>query len=94
MKFPSPLEQQLMACMSAFWHGGKQIRADYLKKFKKELPNGTFYTTLRRMISDGWVKSRKPNPKCSEDQRQRYFHLTAGGCIIAKAITKVQSQNK
>ncbi len=76
MKLPSPTEKKLLDEVTILWHNGSHIRARYLKKNGGDITNGTFYTLLRRLVEGGWVRTRKPKPKCSEDQRQRYYCTT------------------
>jgi len=47
---------------------------------------GTLYTTIRRLLGDGLIEEsdERPDPDL-DDQRRRYYRLSASGRIVAAA---------
>jgi len=51
-----------------------------------ELEPGTLYRALHRMLKDGWVAESTRRPAADQDdERRRYYRLTALGRRIASA---------
>lgn len=51
-----------------------------------QLGPGTLYTTIKRMVRDGWIEesSNRPDPAL-DDQRRRYYRLTEFGQRVGAA---------
>ena len=45
---------------------------------------GTLYTTLKRLVTAGLVEETD-GPSSNEDERRRYYRLTAAGRAVARA---------
>src|SRR5215831_1199378 len=53
---------------------------------KVRLSAGTLYSAIRRMLEQGLIEELRESPDPdSEDQRRRYYHLTALGRRVALA---------
>jgi DNA-binding PadR family transcriptional regulator len=49
-----------------------------------EIEPGTLYRALRRMLRDGWVVELSRRPAADvDDERRRYYRLTAAGRRVA-----------
>ncbi len=46
---------------------------------------GTLYTALQRMQSDGLIADSETLPSADEDQRRKYYRITAYGREVARA---------
>ena len=57
------------------------------------LEPGTLYRALHRMLRDGWVaeSARRPAPDL-DDERRRYYRITALGTAVAKAEARRLAQ--
>lgn len=55
---------------------------------------GTLYTTLKRMLERGWITevTSPAEPLPDDDERRRYYHLTATGRAILHAEAQRLSQ--
>ncbi|MGH9320584.1 MAG: PadR family transcriptional regulator [Vicinamibacteria bacterium] len=40
---------------------------------------GNLYAVIRRLEAEGWVSESRRKPAADEDQRRRYYQLTASG---------------
>jgi len=58
-----------------------------------QLEPGTLYRALHRMLRDGWVveSARRPAPDL-DDERRRYYRITALGTAVAKAEARRLAQ--
>jgi DNA-binding PadR family transcriptional regulator len=82
----------LLALVDEPRHGWSLVR-DVQARFGDELVlPGNFYRTLRRMLADGLIEDAPPPkggpPKGEgdrDDERRRYFRLTALGQRVARA---------
>lgn len=75
MKLPSPTEKRILTEVTPVWASGHAIKLRYMAKHG-DIPNGSFYTMLRRLEENGWVSSRTGFPDESGDQRHRFFCTT------------------
>ena len=88
MKLPSKTEKKILDGMDVIWWSGQVVKKRYETKHGK-IPNGTFYTMLRRLEEHGWVRSRSSDPTTPEDQRQRYFCTTKQTKELKSALDKL-----
>ena len=59
---------------------GRDIRNEYHKRTKSNLPTGSLYTTLDRMEEKGFVRSYPGKPSRARSGRpRRYFKIMAPG---------------
>lgn len=96
MKLPSPTEKDVLNIVSLEWTGsisGKKLLSGYSRKHGPP-PKGTFYTLLRRLVSKGWIGSRKGNPKKQEDGRVRYYFMSQKGKELHDVLTSLQEAMK
>lgn len=50
------------------------------------LSTGTLYALLKRLLDEGWISERRIRPPAREDdERRRYYGLTARGREVASA---------
>jgi len=70
----------LLACLLHGEMFGLQLRDKYGERTGTEIPLGTLYVTLDRMVSAGMLTSREgeSNPERGGNRR-RYFKITADG---------------
>jgi DNA-binding PadR family transcriptional regulator len=70
-------------------HGWDLVREIRERGAFSDVMPGNFYRTLRTMLADGLIEDvpdrRKADP---EDERRRYFRLTASGIAAAAAEAK------
>ena len=77
--------QVLLALASGERHGWSLVREVQERGFGRIMP-GNFYRTLRAMLSDGLIEESPDRPAPDEDDdRRRYFRLTALGTAVAAA---------
>jgi DNA-binding PadR family transcriptional regulator len=79
--------QVLMALADGERHGWALVRdAQQRGGFQRIMP-GNFYRTLRTMLADGLIEEAgRPKGRTeAEDERRRYFRLTAFGAEVAAA---------
>jgi DNA-binding PadR family transcriptional regulator len=49
------------------------------------LRTGTLYTVIKRMLEGGWLEEAPARPRAEDDERRRYYRLTALGRQIVRA---------
>jgi DNA-binding PadR family transcriptional regulator len=50
---------------------------------------GTLYSTIKRMLADGWIEEiAAPRGADSDDARRRYYRVTRKGRLVAEAETR------
>jgi len=53
---------------------------------RMRLGPGTLYGTIKRLLADGWIEETEDRPDPAlDDERRRYYRLTALGARIARA---------
>jgi DNA-binding PadR family transcriptional regulator len=58
-----------------------------------QLEPGTLYRALHRMLKDGWVVESARRPAADQDdERRRYYRLTAAGRRVASAEAECLSR--
>jgi DNA-binding PadR family transcriptional regulator len=79
-----PIEFQILLTLAAEDQHGYGIMQAAARQSGELLEAGTLYRALHRMLKAGWVAEspRKPDPDL-EDDRRRYYRLTATGRRIA-----------
>ena len=50
-----------------------------------ELRPGTLYRSIQRMLEDGLIEERRERPARDDDERRRYYRITAFGLDVARA---------
>ena len=81
-----PIEFQILLTLAAEERHGYGImqEAARLTDDALQLEAGTLYRALHRMLKDGWVAESGRRPAADlEDDRRRYYRLTALGRRIA-----------
>ena len=78
--------QVLLALAGGERHGWSLVRdVQQRGEFRRVMP-GNFYRTLRGMLADGFIEESPERPNAaSDDERRRYFRLTALGSKVAAA---------
>jgi DNA-binding PadR family transcriptional regulator len=78
--------QVLLALADGERHGWSLVRDVQQRGGFERLMPGNFYRTLRAMLADGLIEEAPLRTKASEDdERRRYFRLTALGGRVASA---------
>lgn len=75
---PSPTEFKLLALLFTE-RSGRETAKLYEQRHGAKISYGTLYTTLSRMVDEGWVKSRESQ---GEDRRLRMFRITGTGIRV------------
>jgi len=54
---------------------------------------GTLYTTIRRLLADGFIEESDERPDLGlDDKRRRYYRLTASGrALVATEVRRLES---
>ena len=65
-------------------HGWTLVRAVQERLAGERILPGNFYRTLRRLLADGLIEDA-PSKQREDDERRRYFRLTARGQRVAHA---------
>jgi DNA-binding PadR family transcriptional regulator len=73
----------LLALGSAPQHGWNLVQVVQERLPAERILPGNFYRTLRRMLADGLIED-SPARHSQEDERRRYFRLTARGERVAR----------
>ena len=73
----------LLALSSEAQHGWSLVRAVQQRLPGERILPGNFYRTLRRLLADGLIEDAPSKPR-EDDERRRYFRLTARGERIAR----------
>jgi DNA-binding PadR family transcriptional regulator len=85
---PQPLKplvfQVLLALVDGERHGWSLVREVQQRGGFGQIMPGNFYRTLRTMLGDGLI-AEAPADRGSDDERRRYFRLTAAGQRAAAA---------
>ena len=81
---PQPLKplvfQVLLALVDGERHGWSLVREVQQRGGFGQIMPGNFYRTLRAMLADGLIEETSaPADDGGEDERRRYFRLTAAG---------------
>jgi DNA-binding PadR family transcriptional regulator len=40
---------------------------------------GTLYTTIKRLLEQGWIEELDERPEAGDDERRRYYRITTAG---------------
>ena len=77
----------LLALADGERHGWILVRSVQERAGFRRIMPGNFYRTLRAMLADGLIEIVKVRPPDNEkdDERRRYFRLTALGSRVASA---------
>ena len=78
----------LLALVEQPRHGWSLVREMEDRLGGEPLLPGNFYRTLRRMLADGLIEEATPPDEAGDDERRRYFRLTARGERVARAEAK------
>jgi DNA-binding PadR family transcriptional regulator len=78
--------QVLLALGDGERHGWSLVREVQQRGGFERIMPGNFYRTLRAMLADGLIEEAPGRTGAAEDdERRRYFRLTALGAHVAKA---------
>jgi DNA-binding PadR family transcriptional regulator len=78
--------QVLLALADGERHGWSLVREIQQRGDFDPIMPGNFYRTLRTMLADGLIEEAPGRPKAAgDDERRRYFRLTAAGTRAAAA---------
>jgi DNA-binding PadR family transcriptional regulator len=69
-------------------HGWSLVREAQAKTGTPRLLPANFYRTLRRMLADGLIEESGRRRPADDDERRRYFRLTALGQQVARLEAK------
>ena len=75
--------ETLLALSDEPQHGWSLVRVVQERLAGERILPGNFYRTLRRMLADGLIEVM-PTRNRTEDERRRYFRLTARGERVAR----------
>ena len=79
----------LLALAEGERHGWSLVRSVQERAGFRRIMPGNFYRTLRAMLADGLIEPANVRPSedraGKEDERRRYFRLTALGSCVASA---------
>jgi DNA-binding PadR family transcriptional regulator len=75
--------ETLLALSEEPQHGWSLVRVVQERLAGERLLPGNFYRTLRRMLADGLIEAM-PAKRGIDDERRRYFRLTAEGQRAAR----------
>jgi DNA-binding PadR family transcriptional regulator len=78
----------LLALVDTPRHGWGLVREVEERLGGEPILPGNFYRTLRRMLADGLIEEAPHPDMASDDERRRYFRLTAYGERVARAEAK------
>lgn len=79
----------LLALLDGERHGWSLVREVQQRGGFARLMPGNFYRTLRAMLADGLIVETEPREAAdNDDERRRYFKLTALGERVALAETR------
>jgi DNA-binding PadR family transcriptional regulator len=73
----------LLALSSEPQHGWSLVRVVQERLPGEPVLPGNFYRTLRRLLADGIIEEA-PSSRRADDERRRYFRLTARGERMAR----------
>ena len=78
--------QVLLALVDGGRHGWSLVREIQQRDDFDQIMPGNFYRTLRGMLADGLIEEVSERAKAeADDERRRYFRLTANGTRAAAA---------
>ena len=78
--------QVLLALVDGESHGWSLVREVQQRGGFDRIMPGNFYRTLRTMLADGLIEEAADREDTGEDdERRRYFRLTAAGSVAAAA---------
>src|SRR5947199_2176942 len=82
-----PVELLVLTMLSAGDRHGYGIRQDILDHTRgaMELEAGNLYRTIRRLETDGLVDETTAEARAGDDERRRYYRLTAFGRRVLAA---------
>ena len=72
---PSPMQMKVLLLISDK-RSGRELVELYRREWGESIPDGTLYTTLRRLKEAGWVSVEEAR---NADGRVRFFQLSARG---------------
>lgn len=82
MKQLTTEEFKLLSVLGLEEISGRELASAYEKRFKRTIPYGTLYTTMRRLREKGLVNSREDSDR---DGRLRLFSVTTEGVSARRA---------
>lgn len=82
VKHPSPTELVLLNTLGATQVSAQTLKEWYREETRREIPHGTFYTTMSRLKDGGWVKTRRSH----FDGRVINYAMTAKGLRNLKHV--------
>jgi DNA-binding PadR family transcriptional regulator len=74
----------LLALAEGQQHGYAILKAVETQPEAPRLGAGTLYAALQRLMQDGFIEESQTKPSKSEDQRRRYYRITAAGRAAAR----------
>ena len=82
----TPVEFHILLSLAAGERHGYAILQDVSQRTDNQfgLRTGTLYTVIKRMLDGGWIEDT-PSPETNDDERRRYYRLTAIGHGVMKA---------
>ena len=85
----TPVEFHILLSLSDDARHGYAILQDVAQRTDGQikLRTGTLYTVIKRMLDGGWLQESGAEP-ANEDQRRRYYQLTALGREVLRAEAK------
>ena len=76
----------LLALASDDLHGYAILKEVELRPSGEvKLSTGTLYGIIKRLLNDGLIVERRERPSAHDDERRRYYRLTAQGREVAAA---------
>lgn len=78
----------LLALLDGDLHGYAVMQAvESISGGTMRMGPGTLYGTLKRLLEAGLVEETEERPVADDDERRRYYRLTAGGREAVRAET-------
>ncbi len=79
-KLPSQRQAVILSILINGEKYGREIRNEYEKHTRRKMPLGSLYTTLSRMETYGFIKSRMGESiHARGGNRRKYFKMTGAG---------------
>jgi len=87
LPLPAPAFHMLLALSEGERHG-YALKREILRRTegKLNLASGALYGTINRMLESGWIEESEERPDSHlDDERRRYYRITALGRRVAAA---------
>jgi DNA-binding PadR family transcriptional regulator len=78
-----PIEFQILLSLAGGERHGYGIMQDARERGEPAVDIGTLYRALARMVDQGLIEARESEGE-SDDERRRYYRITARGLRVAK----------